>query len=98
LRQTPISGRHRIAHDHEGTSVDQLDGKSGDVLLHVVAPRVWTLFSLAGKDISFGQVLLELQRDWTRHATHDGARSIVEAHGGGYGIGLAYARDMIHPA
>jgi hypothetical protein len=44
------------------------------------------------------QVLLELQRDWTRHETYDGARAIVEAHGGGYGIGLAYARDMIKPA
>lgn len=41
------------------------------------------------------QVLLELQRDWTRRATYDGARSIVEAHAGGYRIGLAYARDMI---
>jgi nicotinamidase-related amidase len=46
---------------------------------------------------SWIQVLLELQRDWTRHETYDGARAIVEAHGGGYGIGLAYARDMIHP-
>jgi len=47
---------------------------------------------------SWIQVLLELQRDWTRHETYDGARAIVEAHGGGYGIGLAYARDMIRPA
>lgn len=47
---------------------------------------------------SWLQVLLELQRDWTRTATYAGARGIVEAHGGGYGIGLAYARDMIHPA
>lgn len=46
---------------------------------------------------SWVQVLLELQRDWTRHDTYDGARAIVEAHGGGYGIGLAYARDMIKP-
>ncbi|MGH8209608.1 MAG: isochorismatase family protein, partial [Steroidobacteraceae bacterium] len=46
---------------------------------------------------SWIQVLLELQRDWTRRETYDGARAIVEAHGGGYGIGLAYARDMIHP-
>jgi hypothetical protein len=36
-----------------------------------------------------------LQRDWTRHATYDGARAIVEGHDGGYGIGLAYARDML---
>jgi nicotinamidase-related amidase len=46
---------------------------------------------------SWIQILLELQRDWTRHATYDGARAIVEAHGGGYGIGLSYARDMIKP-
>jgi nicotinamidase-related amidase len=46
---------------------------------------------------SWLQVLLELQRDWTRHETYDGARSIVESNGGGYGMGLTYARDMIHP-
>jgi nicotinamidase-related amidase len=46
---------------------------------------------------SWIQVLLELQRDWTRHETYEGARAIVETHGGGYGIGLAYARDMIRP-
>lgn len=49
------------------------------------------------KMTSWIQVLLELQRDWTRHETYDGARAIVEEHGGGYGIGLAYARDMIKP-
>jgi nicotinamidase-related amidase len=47
---------------------------------------------------SWIQVLLEFQRDWTRHATYEGARSIVESNGGGYGIGLTYAREMIHPS
>jgi nicotinamidase-related amidase len=46
---------------------------------------------------SWIQVLLELQRDWTRHDTYDGARAIVEGFAGGYGIGLAYSRDMIKP-
>ena len=32
--------------------------------------------------------------DWTRHETY-AARAIVEAHGGRYGIRLAYARGMI---
>jgi nicotinamidase-related amidase len=54
--------------------------------------------SAGARMTSWIQVLLELQRDWTRHETYAGARGIVEAHGGGYGIGLAYARDMIHPA
>jgi len=44
---------------------------------------------------SWLQVVLELQRDWTRKATYDAARAIVEANGGGYGIGLNYARDML---
>lgn len=46
---------------------------------------------------SWIQVLLEFQRDWTRHETYENARSIVVANGGGYGMGLAYAREMIHP-
>ncbi len=47
---------------------------------------------------SWLQFLLEMQRDWTRHETYEAARGIVVDHGGGYGIGLDYARDMIHPA
>lgn len=47
---------------------------------------------------SWLQLLLELQRDWTRRDTYEAARAIVVDHGGGYGIGLDYARDMIHPA
>ncbi len=41
------------------------------------------------------QVLLELQRDWTRSATYAAARAIVESNGGGYGVGLNYAREML---
>jgi nicotinamidase-related amidase len=47
---------------------------------------------------SWIQILLELQRDWTRHETYDACRAIVESNAGGYGIGLAYSRDMVHPA
>lgn len=44
---------------------------------------------------SWLQVLLELQRDWTRQDTYQAARGIIERNGGGYGIGLNYARDML---
>jgi nicotinamidase-related amidase len=47
---------------------------------------------------SWIQLLLEFQRDWTRHATYEAARAIVVANAGGYGMGLAYARQMLHPA
>lgn len=46
---------------------------------------------------SWIQLLLEFQRDWTRHETYEAARAIVVANGGGYGMGLAYAREMIRP-
>ena len=46
---------------------------------------------------SWIQVLLEFQRDWTRHETYEAARAIVVTNGGGYGMGLAYAREMIRP-
>lgn len=35
---------------------------------------------------SWLQVLLEFQRDWTRHETYEAARAIVVENGGGYGI------------
>ena len=39
-----IPGRHRVAHDHAGTPVDEPGGKFlGDVWGHVVATRAWTL-------------------------------------------------------
>ncbi|MGJ7489778.1 hypothetical protein [Variovorax sp. ZT4R33] len=41
------------------------------------------------------QVLLGLQRDWTRKATYDAARAVIARNGGSYGIGLNYARDML---
>ena len=41
------------------------------------------------------QVLLELQRDWTRHDTYAAASDVVKAHAGAYGIGLNYARSML---
>jgi nicotinamidase-related amidase len=47
--------------------------------------------------MSWLQVLLELQRDWTRRETYAGARAIIEENGGGYGIGLRYAAQMLPP-
>lgn len=44
---------------------------------------------------SWLQVVLELQRDWTRHETYAGARGVIERNGGAYGIGLQYASAML---
>jgi nicotinamidase-related amidase len=44
---------------------------------------------------SWLQVVLELQRDWTRKETYAAARAVIEKNGGGYGIGLRYASAML---
>lgn len=40
------------------------------------------------------QYLLELQRDWARGETYDLTTGIAKAHGGGYGLGIIYAKTM----
>jgi nicotinamidase-related amidase len=40
------------------------------------------------------QYLLELQRDWARSETYNQTVATSIAHGGGYGLGLIYAKSM----
>ena len=47
--------------------------------------------------VRLARTALAFQRDWTRQETYEAARAVVVANRGGYRIGLAYAREMIHP-
>jgi nicotinamidase-related amidase len=40
------------------------------------------------------QYLLELQRDWARTDTYESTTGIAKIYGGGYGLGLIYAKTM----
>jgi nicotinamidase-related amidase len=40
------------------------------------------------------QYLLELQRDWARSESYNQTTAIAAAHGGGYGLGVIYAKTM----
>ena len=40
------------------------------------------------------QYLLELQRDWARGETYDMTTGIAKKFGGGYGLGIQYAKSM----
>jgi nicotinamidase-related amidase len=42
------------------------------------------------------QVLLELQRDWSRKETYAGTTDIAREHFGAYGMGIDYAASMLH--
>jgi nicotinamidase-related amidase len=41
------------------------------------------------------QYLLELQRDWGRAETYETTTGVARKFGGGYGLGVAYARTML---
>lgn len=42
------------------------------------------------------QYMLELQRDWARQATYNAVNDIAKEHGGGYGLGIKYAKEMFN--
>ncbi len=42
------------------------------------------------------QYMLELQRDWARGETYEAVTGIAKEHGGGYGLGIIYAKEMFH--
>lgn len=81
----------------DGFSAHVVGDACGGLTPHSHELALWRMQAAGATMTSWLQLLLELQRDWTRHETYDGARAIVEDHAGGYGIGLAYARDMIKP-
>jgi len=48
------------------------------------------------QSITSCQLLLELQRDWSRKETYNGTIGIVAEHFGAYGMGTDYAATMVH--
>jgi nicotinamidase-related amidase len=45
--------------------------------------------------VTWLQVMLEWQRDWARQETYEAVINIAKEHGGGYGLGINYAKTML---
>ena len=52
------------------------------------------MIQLGAKPMTSLQYLLELQRDWARTDTYDSTTGIARKWGGGYGLGITYAKTM----
>jgi nicotinamidase-related amidase len=52
------------------------------------------MVQLGAKPMTALQYLLELQRDWARGDTYDLTTGIAKKYGGGYGLGIIYAKTM----
>ncbi len=52
------------------------------------------MIQLGAKPMTALQYLLELQRDWARTETYDATTGVAKKFGGGYGLGITYAKTM----
>lgn len=56
------------------------------------------MFQVGVIPVTWQQVLLEWQRDWSHKATYDAVMVLVQEHSGAYGMGIDYASTMVHRA
>jgi len=82
----------------EGYQVYAVEDCSGGVseLAHNAAMR--RIEAAGARPVTWIQVMLEFQRDWSRKATYDAVMSIVLDKGGAYGQAVEYAYTMVHKA
>ena len=78
----------------QGFEVYVITDACGDVSDEAHARAVERMVQAGARPITSLQYLLELQRDWARGATYDLTTGIARVHGGGYGLGIVYARTM----
>ncbi|EOZ4992402.1 hydrolase [Morganella morganii] len=75
-----------VADASGGTSVDAHERSIDRMVQAGAIPVTWQ------------QVLLEYQRDWSRKETYDAVMGLVQEHSGAYGMGVDYAYTMVHKA
>lgn len=80
----------------EGYEVFFVTDASGGVSEEAHDMAVQRMIQAGARPITWLQYMLELQRDWNRSATYDVVNEIAKEHGGGYGLGIIYAKTMFN--
>jgi nicotinamidase-related amidase len=78
----------------QGYDVYVLTDACGDVSDEAHERAVERMVQAGARPMTSLQYLLELQRDWGRGETYDLTVGIAKTFGGGYGLGLVYAKTM----
>jgi nicotinamidase-related amidase len=78
----------------QGFQVYVIDDASGDVSTEAHNRSMERMIQQGARPLTSVQYLLELQRDWARGGTYNQTVATAIAHGGGYGLGLIYAKTM----
>ncbi len=78
----------------QGFEVYVIADACGDVSDEAHQRAMERMVQLGARPMTALQYLLELQRDWARGDTYNETVATSIAHGGGYGLGLIYAKTM----
>jgi nicotinamidase-related amidase len=78
----------------EGYDVYFVTDASGGVSREAHDMAVQRMIQAGAHPITWLQYMLELQRDWARGETYEAVTGIAKEHGGGYGLGIIYAKRM----
>ena len=78
----------------QGFEVYFVTDASGGMSAAIHDAAVERMVEAGAVPITSMQYLLELQRDWAREETYEATNAIVMEHGGAYGLGVLYAREM----
>ncbi|MBS1156098.1 MAG: isochorismatase hydrolase [Proteobacteria bacterium] len=78
----------------QGFEVYVIADACGDVSDEAHERAMERMIQLGAQPMTSLQYLLELQRDWARSETYNETVATSVAHGGGYGLGLIYAKTM----
>jgi len=78
----------------QGFEAYVLTDACGDVTAEAHERAVQRMVQHGARPMTSVQYLLELQRDWARGTTYSQTVATAITHGGGYGLGLIYAKTM----
>jgi nicotinamidase-related amidase len=78
----------------QGFEVYVIADACGDVSDEAHERAMQRMIQAGARPMTSLQYLLELQRDWARGETYELTTGIAKAHGGGYGLGIIYAKTM----
>lgn len=80
----------------QGFEVYFIADACGDVTEEAHERACQRIIQAGARPMTSLQYMLELQRDWARKETYAQTTGIAEKHGGAYGLGISYAKSMLH--
>ncbi|MFZ6778907.1 hydrolase [Undibacterium sp. Ji83W] len=80
----------------QGFEVYVIADACGDVSAEAHQHAMERMLQMGARPMTSLQYLLELQRDWARGETYNQTVATAITHGGGYGLGLIYAKSMFN--